>query len=287
MSFVAKVFVVFNLLLAALFFYFAMYEWSAQVKWQRMYQEEKALKVTDVAELQTQMRGLYADKVKAEKAADFAKIEMSREKLERDKERDAALALKAELAKKQNELELANASKEEIDRDYRRVSAELNKARAVVLKIEQAMNVEKDNATRAANARAEMEIQYNQLSSQVAATNRQTRQLEQDLSIANHRLEEYIRVYGASTAGDSLPQPNLTAQVLAVRNDVGLVMISVGSKQEVKVGYQFTITRGPKYIGKVQIETVYPEMASAKIIPDLMAKGEQVEVHDMAVSGRP
>lgn len=286
MSFVAKVFVVFNLLLAALFFYFAMYEWSANTKWQRMYEQEKAGNVEKLADVQKQQVLYYADKVKAEKALDASKAELKAEKLARDQERDVALKLQAEKAELANKVDLANASKEEIDRDYRRVSQELNKARAVVLKIEQALNVANDNATRANNARAEMEIQYNQLSSQVAATNRQLHQLETDLSIANHKVEQYMRIYpGAIEEGQ--PQPNVTAQVLAVRNDVGLVMISVGTKQDMKVGYSFTITRGPKYIGKAQIVTLYNDMCAARIMPELMAKGEQVEVHDVATSGKP
>ncbi len=285
MSFVAKVFVVFNLLLSALFFYFAMYEWTAQVKWQKMYEAEKARKVTDVASVQEYIIKLSTEVVKAQQREVAAKADLSKEKLARDQERDAALKLQSELAQEKNARELAIASKEEIEREYRRVTQELGKARAVVLKIEQALNVEKDNATRASNARAEMEVQYNQLAAQVSGLERQRKSLEQDLASANRRVEKAI--LSGQLLDDSPVQPSLQAQVLAVRNDVGLVMISVGSKQDVKPGFVFTITRGNKYIGKVMIDVVYPEMASAKIDPALMNKdGLAIEVHDMASSGR-
>ena len=59
-------------------------------------------------------------------------------------------------------------------------------------------------------------------------------------------------------------------------------MLSLGSQQNVKPGYQFTVSRGEQYVAKVQVDRVYPDMCSAKIVPG-MQKSE-IQVHDEARS---
>ncbi|HYF48041.1 MAG TPA: hypothetical protein VEJ63_01450 [Planctomycetota bacterium] len=66
--------------------------------------------------------------------------------------------------------------------------------------------------------------------------------------------------------------------VTAVQPGVGLVMLSVGSQQGVKPGDQFTISRGGEYISRVQVEKVYPDMCSTRVVK---AHGE-VKVGDEA-----
>ena len=61
-----------------------------------------------------------------------------------------------------------------------------------------------------------------------------------------------------------------------------LVMGLVGSKDNVKEGYRLTIYRGGMYKGKVQVESVYPTMCSARILTDLMANEQKIEEGDSA-----
>ena len=49
---------------------------------------------------------------------------------------------------------------------------------------------------------------------------------------------------------------------------MNLVMLSVGAEDGVKKGYRFTISRGERYIGKVEVEKVFDDMSSAKILAD-------------------
>lgn len=286
MSFVAKVFVVFNLLLSGLFFYFAMHTWTAQVKWQKMYEREKAANVVELAEMQKYQVKLAQQVVKSDQRTLAAMSDLAKEKLARDQERDQVLKVQSELTQARNESALNNAERQEVGREKDRLSAELNRARGVVLKIEQALNVERENAVRFKNEKAELEVSYNTLAGQHSAAQRDLKRVEQDLAVMNVRWEKIIQQYGSIPGVDDsqdAAQPAITAQVLAVRADVGLVMISAGSLQGVKPGFRFVISRGSEYIGKVQIDTVYPDMCSAKILPDFNNKnGLNIEIHDVA-----
>ena len=70
-----------------------------------------------------------------------------------------------------------------------------------------------------------------------------------------------------------------------MRPEVKLVMLSVGSDDGVKRGYRFTIRRGERYIGKVEVERVFNDMCSARIL----TKSDVKEDDDAATGpvGRP
>ncbi|MBF0245851.1 MAG: hypothetical protein HQL31_11390, partial [Planctomycetes bacterium] len=78
------------------------------------------------------------------------------------------------------------------------------------------------------------------------------------------------------------PDVPIHGKVMSVRPDVNVVLLSVGMKDSVKEGFRFTIYRGGEYIGKVQVESVYPQMASAKILVDMNAKGKSIREGDNA-----
>lgn len=72
----------------------------------------------------------------------------------------------------------------------------------------------------------------------------------------------------------------ITAQVLEVEEAVGIVILNVGEKKNVKPGMEFVISRGSQYVGKVRVRNIYEDMCSAIMIPELMKA--PVEVSDLA-----
>jgi len=78
------------------------------------------------------------------------------------------------------------------------------------------------------------------------------------------------------------PEVPLNARIIAVRPEVNVVMLSIGSQDSVKEGYEFTIYNGATYKGKVQVESIYPNMCSARILPGLSAKEEVIKEGDSA-----
>jgi RNA polymerase sigma-70 factor, ECF subfamily len=66
--------------------------------------------------------------------------------------------------------------------------------------------------------------------------------------------------------------------VLAVRNEVNLLMLSLGAQQGVKPGQLFLIHRQDKLVAQAQVEKVYPDMCSARLLKHY-DQGD-VQIHD-------
>jgi hypothetical protein len=49
---------------------------------------------------------------------------------------------------------------------------------------------------------------------------------------------------------------------------VNLIVINVGEKQGVQVGYKFTIFRGSSYIGRMIVEKTYPQQSAGRVLFD-------------------
>ncbi|MHC4501936.1 MAG: hypothetical protein ACYTFI_01415 [Planctomycetota bacterium] len=79
----------------------------------------------------------------------------------------------------------------------------------------------------------------------------------------------------------------IKGKVLAVRPDVNLVMLSVGSDDLVEKGMTFLIHRGGQPVGRVRVEKTFSDMCSARIVEEL--RGRRMREGDGARlrSGRP
>ncbi|MBI5367158.1 MAG: hypothetical protein HZA54_08985 [Planctomycetes bacterium] len=81
-------------------------------------------------------------------------------------------------------------------------------------------------------------------------------------------------------------QRHVEGKVLAVSEKMNLLIISAGKDKGVEQGYEFTVYRGGKYIGKVRIQKADKDWSSASALSSFMKEGERVEVGD-SVSTRP
>jgi len=76
--------------------------------------------------------------------------------------------------------------------------------------------------------------------------------------------------------------PPIDAVIQAVRNEEKLVVLSVGKEQKVQEGFQFTVYRGDKFVGKVQVIKVYEDLAGARVL--YTQDGEAIQVGDQAAT---
>lgn len=72
------------------------------------------------------------------------------------------------------------------------------------------------------------------------------------------------------------PVEPIDGKVLAVSDKYDLVVISVGKKDKVEVGTEFTVYRADKFIGKIRVEKVDYEWSSAMSLKEFMADRVQV-----------
>jgi hypothetical protein len=286
-SLVAKVFVVLNLIISVAFLVFAMNVWTQGTKWQKMYEKEKVQNVDWLAKTQKVQLDLSRQVVYEQQNVAMQKQENVTLRLDRNRIRDEYLQKTSEMAALKNEKDIVVAENQELNREKQRYFDEIIKLKSVVTKQQQAVIVERENAVKARNEKSEIENELNVTKQTLASLQRDKRTIEEDLALQTRRIEGLLdkgvpiyRILGEDPSATQAFVPD--AQVLAVRGDVGLVMISVGSQQGVKPGYQFTVSRGNEYVGKVQVEKVYPDMCSARLVPG-MSKGE-IQVHDEARS---
>jgi len=214
------------------------------------------------------------------------KTEVTHLKLDKNRIQDDLAQLQVQYASATNEKEILAAKNNEMEREYKRLTDNILKLEDVVHKQQQVVLVERNNALNARNERSDMETELNTVKNTLAALQRDKRAMEEDLALQTSRINRLLEK-GVPIA-DILGEETITqgqvpnAQVLAVRPDVNLVMLSIGSAQNVKPGYRFTISRGDQYVAQVQVEKVYPDMCSARIDPKMSKMA--VEVNDDAKS---
>ena len=61
------------------------------------------------------------------------------------------------------------------------------------------------------------------------------------------------------------PEP-IDAVVQDVNDDIGFVILSVGSQDNVKTGNKFDVFRGSTYVGEVVVDETYPDNSTARIV---------------------
>ncbi len=285
MSFVAKVFVVFNLIVSAFFLYFAATMWAANTKWQKMYEAEKTRKLPEIAAAE-KLQVAQAQKILLAEQKEL-KMRDERDKEKRDKEeaRENILKLTADVTKANNDRDLADNERKEEARENKRLVEDNAKMHNIVTKLQMAVNVERANAQTFKNEKSDLESELNGTKATLATANREMKTAQTDVAKLSGQIENLIRkgidVY--KILGEVPDQPAINGKVLAVRSDVGLVMLSIGSNNNVKIGFQFTISKGADYKGIVQVVNVFPDMCSAKMVQGTgNTTGLQIETNDDA-----
>jgi hypothetical protein len=287
-SIVARVFVVLNLILSIVFLVFAFEIWTARTKWHKMYEGERLANIRLKENYQNIEVDLLKSNVQKEEVLKARKQSIADLKVQVNELRDRLLQVQGEVGEAKASAQMQMALNEELQREINRRSEQLDKAKNVIVKQQQALVVARQNETEARNLKAEMENELNALRGQYAQILRDKRQIEQDLAEQTQRIQNALNnnvpaelILGQDPDAKTPALP--PARVLAVRPDLDLIMLSIGSNQGVKPGYRMTVSRGDQYLAKAEVLRVYPDMCSARL---LLKKGE-VQVNDEANSRIP
>jgi predicted nuclease with TOPRIM domain len=90
----------------------------------------------------------------------------------------------------------------------------------------------------------------------------ETRFMANAEKLANTELVVALYEEKFGTISGKLGVPAIAAFVADVNNDLNIVLLSVGSDDKVKVGYEFTIYRNNEYVGRVVIDKVEKDHCS-------------------------
>ncbi len=270
MSTLAKIFVILNLLAAFVFTGFAVTLYSKEAKFKDLLYREIDAHIRDVRDkdaIVSQRDDVIEelDRALADRVRSVQELRTQNEELQRQIREREVRYIHAE-----QERQMLQAKFQEAVLELQRRDEQINDMHRIILKQEHVVEVARRNERLAINQRIDMENQLNRALHQRDDLRRRIAKIEADLQQHRWVMERlYAKgynvveiVYGKSGA---LPIVPIDAKVTAVRPDVGIVMLSVGSDDGVQRGFVFTVWRDDKYIGKVIVREIYPDMCSARI----------------------
>ncbi|MFA5793715.1 MAG: hypothetical protein WC980_01400 [Candidatus Brocadiia bacterium] len=167
---------------------------------------------------------------------------------------------------------------------YKKLEAELNEQ---IRKNEEFLKTVEDFRKRKDDAekdRATFESKFMQTQDDLSKIEKNLAALEQqylvqakELNSAKTLLEQYKKAVPA-LAGEQNQAKWIEGKILAVSDkpDLNLVVMSVGKNDGVEAGMKFTVYRVDKYVGKIQVEKVEPQISSAFSIKEFQSDGIKV-----------
>ena len=285
MNTLSKVFVIVNLVLAVAFCFMTLTIYAKRVDFKDRWEMEKKVHAETRKDYDARVRDLTDRNTQL--TMDLDRSKNNNDILDaRNKELDDDLRKRAS---ENTTLDTANklliASGEAKDRELRRRSEQINRQHQIILTQQRAVDIAQKNASIAEKQKIDMENELNTSRQQLVDVQKERARLERDLHHQSWMIDELMRkgvqvaeiVFGA----EATPSEPIKGKVMAVRKDVNLVMLSVGTDQGVKAGYRFIVYRSDEYIGKVEVEQTFKDMCSARILIP-WTKGEIRENDDAA-----
>ena len=285
MSALAKVFVVFVFLLSILFFGTSATLYLTREDWAKNYDEFKEEVTKSVDELKDRNETLKGERDDLEDALRLVSedelqkagtIQKLREEL---KGKDAQIvdisvtrdeAIRAKTATDNVNTSLVNQNTT--------LTGQLNEAhdkRDDAIDAQKVANAEKFRMKRDLDATTqelhEARVEHNTLSEKFDS-----------LELAYGAVEKKLGKDGVEAILSGLVSPPIDALVEEVDSNLNLVVLSVGSQDEVKEGVEFTIYREDKFVGKVRVNKVYENLAGARVL--FTAEGSDIRQGDRATT---
>lgn len=105
-----------------------------------------------------------------------------------------------------------------------------------------------------------------EMEKQLVDVSRSKNDIEQQLAYLRERFPQ---------VGDLTVEPKIDGVVLGVSDKVNLILISVGGKDKVQVGYKFTVYRGSQYVSKLVVDKVEDGWAACRELTDFRKNAVQ------------
>jgi uncharacterized protein YhaN len=100
----------------------------------------------------------------------------------------------------------------------------------------------------------------------------------QGIKLDLEKAVEYLRDGSDGQPGDFAVEPKIDGVVLGVSDKANLVLISVGKKDKVQVGYKFTVYRGSAYVSKLVVDKVEDGWSACRELKDF--RKEEIQQGD-------
>lgn len=280
MTFVGKILVVVQLVLAICFMAFAGAVFTAETNWHQKYDQSQA------------------DLRKAQDDANTA--------LQQQQQRETEMT--AQLKELEQKVALLDGQFKEASDQLSRTTQELQDARTAVDTQTAAANLAQEQATfrqeetlRQRERNQRLQEQINQLLAKVR--DNEDALFARDLTIEDMQkrhedviaqMSTYRQILLANdmslkpedyqNLGEIEPPPTVTGQVLNTRvsetSGTEFVLISLGQDDGFEKGHELSVYRGNDYLGKIKLTSVYPDKAVGTVIPSSRPRNGQIQKGD-------
>ncbi len=265
MTTIGKIFVVVNFLLSVFFVGVAATVLHKSNDYRELYETAQADMKT--AQDEWSLEKAEFQEKNSELDKDRTSLRTEKENLNGDKTR-----ITQERDQLRNDIREINATKDRMSSTVDDMRTQLNEAQDYVKSIQGDKDKAVNDMNSAMGQKRTAENEQARLNDLLEEEKAQVAELEQRIASLDGELEQWnlINEYWAKERSVDLKQslvaaPPINGQVSQVNGELGFVILSVGSNDNVKVGYQFVVSRGSSYIADVIVDTVEDNISSARI----------------------
>ena len=269
MSALAKVFVVFVFLLSVTFFGTSATLYLTREDWSQRYEDYKEHSEKEVDKLESRMKELKTA-FDIEQSARKA-VERNESNLQNlyDKANGDVEQLTTKVVTAEGQRDEARTQQQTSEKLATSLTGELSKVKEQLQtahdKLSEAVDLQKvANAERFRMKTVLDETQRELRDSRVALQS--TTDKYESLELVYAAIEKKLGKDGIDAILSGLVAPPIDALVEEVDADLKLVVLSVGKQDEVKEGFEFTVYREDKFVGKVRVHKVYENLAGARVL---------------------
>jgi hypothetical protein len=267
MSPIGRIFIVLNLILAALFLGWAATHLGTSQDFKKRHETTQAEFDQYKEEKEAEANGLRAQIAQQEDS--MSNVRGERDTADADR---ARLQSDLETARSRNtaldaDVKGINASLSNYDETNRQLQARLEQATTDSRAADEARRDAEDGLDAAEEAQRTAEEQLASSEKRIADMEADHTGLQRQVQDLDTQLQTLVDYTGVSAA-EIIAMPVIDGAVLQVVNttDPGLVAINKGQSDGVKRGFTFDIYHGSQYKGQVRVESVQPNMCTAVII---------------------
>ncbi|HVR76607.1 MAG TPA: hypothetical protein VMT52_19920 [Planctomycetota bacterium] len=281
MSMLAKVFVVFILILSVVFFGTSATLFVTRTDWREAYNRyvtEANKELDTLKSTNSRIAGLYnteSTKVIQLKASE----DQLGKELKQTKEDLSEVRKKSEIAN--NNAKAANDVSQQLtetlkakDLAYQQIQEQLAKSRGE-------LDAARTLASDALKSRDSMRLDLEKTNEELHVARATYKELADNFDSLEINMNAAMARYPELKKAGPAARP-IDGLVTAVKPDANLVVLSIGREQKVETGYEFTISRGEKFIGKVKVLKVFPDLSGAEVL--YTKEGEEIQQGDKATT---
>jgi predicted nuclease with TOPRIM domain len=264
MSPIGRVFVVVNLVLSAAFLGWAGAVLAKSDEFKTKFENEQDAHAKSRQELQDEVNRARTDRDEAQRTLGQVRSEKSSLEAERDR-------LQRDLDDQKSQNAQLRAAVDQINGklgDFQQTITQLQSRTAELERDKDTLRTERENAVNAQlaaeNERANAQEEQRRLEERIASLEETTTTLTKERDKLSFQLEALLERTKLSVQ-DLVAQPYIEGRVFEVSDDPPFVALSVGSDQEVKIGYSFEVFDGKTWKGQVVVDSVEPKFCTARI----------------------